>query len=111
MLALARKILTGEDDDEPMEAVFAQAWSTTAGVIAYCASGLLGESHLDPMSGNYCGNKRQNGAILYLHTNPLGSTKDRARHEGLPRYPRRGAMTCAETSGEATGRQRKRTPA
>ena len=33
------------------------------------------------------------------------------RHEGLRRYPRRGAMTCAETGEESKDRPKKRTPA
>ena len=37
--------------------------------------------------------------------------EDGARHDGLRRYPRRGAMTCAETGGASKGRPKKRTPA
>ena len=85
--------------------------STNAGVIAYVESRLLREDSFGPARGNYCGNARHKGTISYLDTNPLGSTKNRARHEGLPRFPRRGAMTCAETGGEPMDRPKKRTPA
>ena len=51
--------------------------------------------------------------LRYCHVRQQGddSHEDGARHQGLPRYPRREAMTCAETGGESKDRPKKRTPA